>query len=141
MHYYFCYHSVFFGRLIFRGKKAKAFNMFLKIKEGLKQKELIDPVLVFYVAMIRMTPHVLLFPIKKSGATEAAPFPIGPRKQVTFAVKWAIKTLKDSHGKVTVPKLVDVLVSAIYNKGPAIEKKREVYRKASNCRHFIKFYR
>lgn len=84
---WFSYHNIFFGSLIFRGKKAKAFNMFLKIKEQLKLKERFDPSMVFYVAMLRITPNVMLFPVKKAGVTEAAPFPIGGRKQVTFAVK------------------------------------------------------
>jgi ribosomal protein S7 len=84
---WFSYHNIFFGALIFRGKKAHAFNMFLRIKEQLKLRERFDPSLVFYVAMLKITPNVVLFPVKRSGVMEAAPFPIGSRKQVTFAVK------------------------------------------------------
>lgn len=61
--------------------------MFLRIKEQLKLRERFDPSLVFYVAMLKITPNVVLFPVKRSGVMEAAPFPIGSRKQVTFAVK------------------------------------------------------
>ncbi len=61
--------------------------MMLHIKSVLKFKGYVDPSLLFFVAMIRVSPSVILFPIKKSGVVQRAPFPISHRKQVTFAVK------------------------------------------------------
>jgi len=77
----------FFGSLLFRGKKILAFNTFLQIKNGLKRKEKFDPFLVFLVAMMKITPSLVLLPIRKSGALHGVPFPISQRKQITFAVK------------------------------------------------------
>jgi ribosomal protein S7 len=138
---WFNYHHVFFGSLIFKGKKAKAFNTFLQIKKGLKFKENFDPFLVFLVAMMKITPSLVLLPIRKAGSTHGVPFPINQRKQITFAVRWAIKLLKDNHRIFKVSTIVDLLVSAIYNRGLAIQKKKELYKISMQTRHLIKFFR
>lgn len=138
---WFSYHNVFFGALIFRGRKALAFNLFLSIKERLKTRERFDPSIVFFIAMLKITPNIMLFPVKRSGVLEAAPFPISRRKQISFAVKWVIKLLKDSHRVVTVSRIVDLLISTIYDKGPAIRRKYDLYKRASSCRQFINFFR
>jgi hypothetical protein len=64
-----------------------AFNNFLKIKQGLKLREKFDPFLIFLVSMMKITPNVILMPLKKSGVMQGVPFPISFKKQVTFAVK------------------------------------------------------
>ena len=61
--------------------------MVLNIKSVLKFKGDLDPSLLFFVAMVKVSPSVILFPIKKSGVVQRTPFPISRRKQVTFAVK------------------------------------------------------
>src|ERR1700753_931804 len=93
---WFNFHYTFFGSLIFRGKKILAFNTFLKIKNGLKIKEQFDPSLVFLIAMMKISPVIILLPIKNSGMVQGVPFPINKRKQVTFAVRWVIKLLRDN---------------------------------------------
>lgn len=50
-------------------------------------KEKYDPFLVFLVAFMKITPAVILLPRRQGGKVFSAPFPITPKKQVTFAVK------------------------------------------------------
>ena len=56
------YHKLFFHSLITKGNKLRAFNLFIDLKQNLKLKENIDPFYVFLVAMIKITPEILLFP-------------------------------------------------------------------------------
>jgi len=131
----------FFGSLLFKGKKILAFNTFLQIKNGLKRKENFDPFLVFLVAMMKITPSLVLLPIRKSGALHGVPFPISQRKQITFAVKWSIKLLRDKYRIFKVSTIVDLLASAIYNKGLAAQRKKETHKMSIKTRHLIKFFR
>jgi len=140
-HLWFSYHHVFFGSLIFRGKKILAFNNFLKIKFELKIREKYDPFLVFLVSMMRITPSLILKPVKKSGISYGVPFPVSHRKQVTFAIKWVLKLLRDSNRIAKISRIVELLVSAIYNKGLSIRKKIGLYKVALRNRPFIKFFR
>ena len=138
---WFVYHNVFFGSLISRGKKLLAYNMFLNIKYQLKIKEKFDPYFVFLIAMMKISPSVLLIPLKRSGVIQGVPFPITDRKKVTFAIKWVIKLLKDSKKVVTVARIVELLVSSIYGRGATIKKKRMYYFKGINNRGLLKFYK
>jgi hypothetical protein len=53
-----------------------AFNFFRRIKYELKHKEKIEPNLIFFFALIKITPNILLFPYKVGGKVEGVPMAI-----------------------------------------------------------------
>lgn len=112
----------------------------MKIKKGLKLKEDFDPFLVFLIAMLKISPQIILLPLKLSGVVYGVPFPMGHKKQVTFAIRWVIKLLRDNHRVFKTSTIVDLLISSIYNKGPAIQKKMDIYDVSLKNRHLIKRY-
>jgi len=138
---FFCYHNVFFGSLIFKGKKVLAFKFFLAIKNGLKLREHFNPFLIFLVSMLKLTPTIMLSPLKRSGVVYGVPVPITFRKQITFAVKWVVKLLKDSSRVVSVSRVVDLLTSAIYARGLSFEKKQAMYKTAVLNTHYLRFFK
>lgn len=83
----FKYSTVFFGALIFKGYKLKAFNNFLRIKQGLKTSEKRDPFIIFLVSMMKISPDIAFLPIKLGGATYGVPMPISERQRIVFSVK------------------------------------------------------
>lgn len=138
---WFRYHRLFFKSLIFRGRKLWAFKFFISLKYELKNRENIDPFWILLVSLMKVTPEILLYPKKLGGKINWVPLPIGERKQYTFAVKWVIKLLKDKNRIITINSLSDCLISAIYDKGPSIEKKISVYKIADNNRHLVRFFK
>lgn len=140
-YYAYRYHRIFFGSLIFRGRKIWAFNFFLNLKYELKKREQLDPLLVFIIALFKVTPNVLLCPLKVSGSVSGVPLPIHERKKFTFASKWIIKLLKDKNRKVTLNALSDILLSSIYDSGAAIEKKRSIHKVSTLNRHLIRRFK
>jgi len=48
----------------------------MKLKFDLKIKEKIEPNLIFFFSMIKITPNVLLFPYKLGGKIQKVPLPI-----------------------------------------------------------------
>jgi len=91
------YHFLFFQSLINCGKKLWAFNFIIKLKKELKKQEQIDPLLSLFLALINITPEVLLFPYKTGGEIYSVGMPITIKKQIIFAIKWVIKLLKDKY--------------------------------------------
>jgi len=81
------YHNKFFGSLIFRGCKLKAFNFFSILQYNLKLKKNFDPFLLFLISMLKITPNVFLRSIRFGSVTQSIPFPITEEKQVSFAIK------------------------------------------------------
>ena len=49
--------------------------------------------------------------------------------------------MKDKHGLFTVRSIADTLISAIYGKGPSMEKKLSVYDNSMLNRHLTKFFK
>lgn len=59
-----------------RGLKLRAFNTFLKIKEGLKYAEDFDPSFVFLIAMLNITPSLMIREFVKGNNVFQVPFPV-----------------------------------------------------------------
>lgn len=118
-----------------------AFNFFVNLKYELKIRENVDPFWIFLISLMKITPEVLLFPIKRGGGVQLVPLPINERKQYTFAVKWVIKLLRDKNRIININSLVDVLIMAVYDKGLSIEKKDSVNAIANLNRHMVRFFK
>ena len=138
---WFKYHSLFFGSLIINGKKLTAFFQFLKIKQGLKLRESYDPYFLFLVALMRATPNLVLMPIRLGGSSQGVPMPITEKKRIIFGVKWSLKILKEKKIGFSVNNIVDILLSSIYSKSVAIEKRTSVHKAGSRNRHLLKFFK
>lgn len=139
---WFCYHCKFYGALTIHGRKATAFRFFLAIKESLKAREFFDVYYTFLVAMLQITPSVLIVQSRLGASHQGVPFPLSARKKITFAVKWVIKFLKDKNGQLSAKAVVDLLFNSLYNKGEAIERKRASQRTALDNRFLIqRFFR
>jgi len=91
--------------------------------------------------MAKITPSVILFPLKISGGVMGVPMPIIERKRYTFAVKWVLKAIRAKHRIVTVDSVAETITSAVYGRGLAIEQKEAVNRTASANRYLTRFLR
>jgi len=74
-------YSFFFGSLIFSGYKLSGFNRFLKIKQGLKLIDILDPYKLFLISMMKVTPNIYLLPLKLGGRSVGVPLPITEKKK------------------------------------------------------------
>lgn len=139
---WFRYHHKFYGSLITHGRKMTAFTFLLSIKQSLKAREFFDVYYTFLVAMLQITPSLLIIQRRMGASYKGVAFPLSARKKVTFAIKWVTKFLKDKHGSVTNKALVDLLHNSLYHKGEAIERKRFFHRTALANRFLIqRFFR
>lgn len=137
----FRYQRIFFGSLIFRGRKIWAYNFFIKVKYGLKIKENIDPNILFLYSLLKITPCILLLPLKIGGKVQGVPLPISWKKRLTYSTKWVIKLLKEKNKRVKLEDVVEVLILALYNKGLSFEKKINTYKEGRANRFLIKYFK
>jgi len=133
---------LFFGTLIFCGKKLTAVNNFLLLKQRLKLKESVDPSICFVVAMLFVAPSVFMIPVRLGKFIHSIPFPITIKKKVIFGVKWAVKLLRDTNKKFSINSCADLLLSSIYGEGIVYNKKIDIYSEGLFNRHLVKkFFR
>ena len=124
--------------MIKHGGKATAFNFLLRVKAALKAKEFFDVYYVFLVAMLQITPSLVIIQGRLGASSQGVPFPLSAKKRITFAVKWIVKLLRDKHGSVTLRHLVELLHNSLYRKGEAMERKRSFQRLALTNRFLIR---
>lgn len=136
-HLWYRYNLIFFSSLIFSGRKLFAFNLFVKVKDGLKRKEQMDTYRAFLTAMMMVTPSVTLLPIKMGGRSIGVPLPIRERKRITMGVKFVIQTLHQRSFNLSADVLVNTLASAIHSQGIAVERKEQIHKVSSLNRHLL----
>jgi ribosomal protein S7 len=73
--------------MIFCGKKIMAFKFIISLKQFLKLKEGFDPYLIFLVAMLQVTPNLLLRAIRMGSGSKNVPLPISEKKKIAFAIR------------------------------------------------------
>lgn len=83
----FRYHRLLSKSLISRGLKLKAFNFMISLKYYLKVKERVDPYRIILIALMKISPDIMVYPLKLGGAVQKVPLFICARKQYTFSVK------------------------------------------------------
>lgn len=79
---------MFFGSLIFAGRKLLAFNRFVKVKQGLKQREQMDPFKTFLASMMMVSPSIYVLQVRSGGRSIGVPLPISEKKKVTMGVRF-----------------------------------------------------
>lgn len=138
LQHWYNFHHLFFGSLIFRGRKIAAYNMILDIKFLMKKQEKCDPFLIFLVCFLRMQPQVLIVSIRKRGVLNEVPFPITPRKQLGLTIRWLISILKNNNKCLKAENIAKMLISSIYNEGAFANKKSEFHRLSISNRDIIR---
>jgi len=138
---WFRYHNLFFGGLIRRGRKLWAFKFLCDLRYSLKTADNIDPFWIFLACMVKITPSILLLPLRLGVTLYGVPAPINERKRYTFAVKWVIKTIRDNNKRLTVDSVKEALIDALYERGVSWEKKKAVNETSAANRYLLNLLR
>lgn len=56
-----------------------------------------DPYYIFLISMMKITPEVFFTTVKLGGGNYSVPMPITEKKKIVFAIKWALKLLRDKY--------------------------------------------
>jgi len=123
-HLSFWYNLTLFNSLIFRGNSLLAFKFYCKLKNKIKLKGFYDFNFILLIAMMNITPKVNLRIFRFGSSNKKVPFPITEQKQISLAVKWIKSLSKDKNRAINLIKLVELLISSLYNKGSVVEKKK-----------------
>jgi len=136
----YSYSNLFYKVILKRGRKIWAYKFLLKIFFYLKRLENFNPTYIFLVAMLKISPKVMLKSLKLGVNTKMIPAPISIKNQMSFSVKWIIKLIRDQKRRVTVDEIGDLLLWALENKGASWRKKVLTYKIAIENRYLLKKY-
>jgi ribosomal protein S7 len=134
------YKNYFLGYFIKRGRKLWATNFVLKVFYELKKSEKIDPTFIFFAAFLKLSPKVLLQPMKFGGQTKMIPIPITLKKQTVFVLNWVILSIRAQKRRITVGEVSDLLLLALEDKGYSWKKLQQQHATAVENRYLLKKY-
>lgn len=104
----------------------------------LKDKTVFDPSFVFFLALLKLTPILVLKPLPLGSVNYDMPFPLNYWRRISFASRWIINLLKKKSRVISVEGVVSSIIGTLFDEGFSIEKKNEVYSLVTLNRHLIR---
>jgi ribosomal protein S7 len=128
---YFLFIKTLIGKLIKKGKKFKALNLYKNIKENIKfsTKKEKEVSFIFLIALLNSMPKVAFKEIRLGSQKKDLPIPINEKKQVLTSVESFLKISKNKK-KLEFNKLINFIILSYQNNGIIIRNKKLKYKKA-----------
>lgn len=138
---FYKYQRLFFGSLIWRGRKIWAYNFLLRLKYKLKLKNNIEFHIIFIFSLLKITPHILLSYLKIGGSKQGVPLAISWKKKMTYAIKWIRMSLRNKYKRIKLKDMVEEISSSIYDKGLGCRKRKRTYIEGFSNRFLLKRFK
>ena len=107
-----------------------------------KKKQLNKPVydasFLFFLAMLKITPVLILKPIYIGSVLYEMPFPVNYWKRISYGCRWVINLIKKKQRVISVETVVEALSNSLWDDGVSMEKKDDVYSLAVLNRHLLR---
>jgi small subunit ribosomal protein S7 len=129
----------FVNRLMERGKKSTAEQIFYAALDSLAEKTKEDAIRAFEKAVDNVRPHVEVKARRVGGATYQVPVEVRPRRQVSLAIRWLVTQARARGEKGMTLKLTNELLDAFNNRGGAVKKREDVHRMAEANKAFAHY--
>ena len=129
----------FIHKLMWRGKKTVAEDIFYGALEIIKEKTGEEGIEVFKKALENARPHVQVRSRRVGGSTYQVPIDIKPAKQMEHAMRWLIQYSRARRGRPMREKLAFELIDAAAGTGASVKKKDDTHRMAEANRAFAHY--
>ena len=137
------YDSVLVTKLINRvmmgGKKSTAESIVYDALRILERQASKAPLDVLEEAIKNATPVLEVKPRRVGGATYQVPVEVAPRRGLSLAIRWLLKSAKARTGRSMGERLAAELRDASKGEGATIKKREDVYRMAQANRAFAHY--
>jgi len=127
------------NRVMLGGNKSTAEQIMYDAMDIIEKRESKDPLSVLEEAVKNVTPLLEVKPRRVGGATYQVPVEVAPRRGLSLAIRWLIKSARARTGRSMGEKLAAELGDAFKGQGAAVKKREDVYRMAQANRAFAHY--
>jgi len=127
------------NRVMLGGNKSTAEQIMYDAMDIIEKRESKDPMSVLGEAIKNVTPLLEVKPRRVGGATYQVPIEVAPRRGLSLAIRWLIKSARARTGKSMGEKLAAELSDAFKGQGATVKKREDVYRMAQANRAFAHY--
>ncbi len=120
----------FINRLMMDGKKQAAERIFYGAMEQVHDRTGRNPAEIFQRAISNVMPTLEVRPRRIGGATYQVPREVGPRRQLTLAIRWLVTESRKRSERTMIDRLTNELLDASNREGGARQRRDEMHRMA-----------
>ncbi len=130
----------FVNNLMRNGKKSIVENAIYKAFDRIcKKYDTTDPVAVFEDVISKLQISVEVKPRRVGGATYQVPSDVSPRRSVSLAIKWLVKSIGKMSKKNISQKVFDAMNEVLNGTGWAVKKKSDTFKMAESNKAFLNY--
>lgn len=127
------------NKIMTRGKKSVAENIFYKAMELIEQRTGEDPVKILKQALDNVKPMVETKSRRVGGSTYQVPVEVNPRRRTSLGIRWIVDYSRGRGEKTMAERFAGEVVEAAGNRGSAVRKKEDVHRMADANKAFAHY--
>lgn len=129
----------FINNLMWDGKKSLAQKIFYQAIEYIEKKTKKNGIEVFEEAIKNVKPIYEVRPRRVGGATYQVPVEVRPKRQLSLAIKWIIKSARSRGERKMYERLANELIDAANNTGASIKIRENTHRMAEANKVFAHY--
>lgn len=129
----------FINRLMRRGKKSLAQNIFYSTMERIKEKTNEDAQEIFQKALKNVIPLLEVKARRIGGSTYQVPMEVKADRGMALGSTWLILSAKKRSGKSMVEKLSNEIIDAANGSGASVKKREDTHKMAEANKAFAHY--
>ncbi len=129
----------FINNLMWDGKKSLAQKIFYQAIEYIEKKTKRNGMEVFEEAIKNVKPIYEVRPRRVGGATYQVPVEVRPKRQLSLAIKWIIRSARARGERRMYERLANELIDAANNTGASIKIRENTHRMAEANKVFAHY--
>ncbi len=127
----------FINHVMQQGKKDVARKIVYMALDEIKEKDgSADPLAVFEMAVVNVSPAMEVRSKRVGGATYQVPMKVGKKRATSLAMRWIIASAGAKKGKPMYIRLADEIIGAKNEEGEAVKKKETMHKMAKANKAF-----
>lgn len=131
--------TLIINRLLLKGKKTVAQQIFYQTMKKLQQSTQQDSLEILRQAVVNVTPRVEIKARRVGGSTYQVPIEVKTERGTSLALRWLINAARIRPGRTMVIRLTNEIIDAYNNTGSAIRKREETHKMAEANKAFANF--
>ncbi len=129
----------FVSRVMMQGRKATAEQIVYGALQLVSQQLNQGPVEVMEQVIKNVTPSLEVKPRRVGGATYQVPVEVQPRRGLSLAIRWLVRSARARPGKSAVDKLAAEIIDAAQGRGATVKKCEDTRRMAEANKAFAHY--
>jgi small subunit ribosomal protein S7 len=129
----------FINKLMIKGKKSLAQQIFYQSCDIIEQRTHKSPVETFEQAVKNASPILEVKPRRVGGATYQVPVEVPEHRRLSLSMRWLIQAARARPGKSMAEKLANELMDAAKGMGATIKRRDDTHRMAEANRAFAHY--